>query len=160
MFNEIILFTDGSVNPQTKVGYGASLVISEPDLSLDAAKSLVKVKRFENTSSTRLELQTLLWALTELQTSTHKLIVVTDSQNIIGLPGRRKRLEKNNYRSRNGKKIVNCLLYQEFYLLTDQLNCEFRKVSGHLASHRKENVDKLFALVDRASRDALRVSEE
>lgn len=158
--DELILFTDGSVNPQSKIGYGAFLAISDLTVSIDLAKLKVKVKRFEQTSSTRLELQTLLWALTEFKTCGRKIIVVTDSQNIIGLPGRRERLEKSNYQSRNGRKIGNCMLYQEFYLLTDQLNCEFRKVSGHLASHRKEDVDKLFTLVDRASRDALRVSEE
>lgn len=158
--DELILFTDGSVNPQSKIGYGAFLAISDLTVSVDLAKLKVKVKRFEQTSSTRLELQTLLWALTEFKTCGRKIIVVTDSQNIIGLPGRRERLEKSKYQSRNGRKIGNCMLYQEFYLLTDQLNCEFRKVSGHLASHRKEDVDKLFTLVDRASRDALRVSEE
>jgi len=60
--------------------------------------------RFEQTSSTKLELQTLLWALGETITLANgddmTLTVYTDSQNIIGLPRRRARLEQNNSYSR------------------------------------------------------------
>ena len=56
---DLILFTDGSVNPQTNIGYGAYLTVPEEGLSLDSLKLSVKVKRFERTSSTKLELQTL-----------------------------------------------------------------------------------------------------
>ena len=55
------LYTDGSVNTQLKVGYGAYLLVSELTMSTDTLKEQVKIKRFEQTSSTKLELQTLLW---------------------------------------------------------------------------------------------------
>lgn len=154
------IFTDGSVNTQLKIGYGACLVTSDLDTPIEPLKDTVKVKRFEHTSSTKLELQALLWALNEMIASASgsdiSLTVYTDSQNIIGLPRRRARLEQNNYFSSKNKRLNNYELYQEFYRLTDKLNCRFIKVIGHQASSKKDGVDKLFGLVDQASRRALR----
>ena len=152
----MILFTDGSVNPQTKIGYGAYLAVSQQEYSLDSLKTKVKLRRFEQTSSTKLELQTFLWAIDELQAQGQKVIVYTDSQNIIGLQQRRDRFEKNDYQSKKNKQIRNFKLYQEFYRVIDQLDCEFVKVRGHKVSSQKDEIDGLFTLVDRASRNALR----
>ncbi len=153
---QLRLLTDGSVNTQSHLGYGAYLAVSEDGLSLDELRTLVKVKRFPQTSSTKLELQTLLWALNDIQLSGRKVIVYTDSQNIIGLPARRERLEQKDYRSSHNKLLKNHELYQEFYRLTDQLDCELVKVRGHQVSKQKDDIDRLFTLVDRASRKALR----
>ena len=153
---ELILLTDGSVNTHSHIGYGAYLAVSERGLSLDALRPRVKVRRFEHTSSTKLELQTLLWALSDIQPLGSRVIVYTDSQNIIGLQGRRARFEENEYRSRKGKRLNNYELYQEYYRMTDQLDCEFVKVRGHQRSDQKDDIDRLFTLVDRASRNALR----
>lgn len=154
--NEILLFTDGSVNTKTKVGVGAYLAVDNPEVSPEKLKNEVKTKQFENTSSTRLELETLLWALGEVASSEDTIIVFTDSQNITGLLERRKRLEKNDYYSRNNKRIKNYNLYREFFRITDLLNCEFIKVTGHQPTKQKDKIHQLFTLVDRASRNALR----
>ena len=154
--NELMLLTDGSVNTQSNIGYGAYLAVSERGLSLDSLRKCVKVMRFEHTSSTKLELQTLLWALRDIQTLEGKVIVYTDSQNIVGLQGRRERFEQNNYRSKKNRLLNNYELYQELYRMTDQLNCKFVKVRGHQVSNQKDDIDRLFTLVDRASRNALR----
>jgi len=154
--DELMLLTDGSVNTQSNIGYGAYLVVSERGLSLDSLRTRVKVRRFENTSSTKLELQTLLWALSDIQALGSKVIVYTDSQNIMGLQGRRDRFEQNDYRSKKNHRLNNYELYQEFYRITDQLDCELVKVRGHQVSNQKDDIDRLFTLVDRASRNALR----
>ena len=154
--DELILLTDGSVNTQSKIGYGAYLAVSERELSQDSLRTRVKVKRFEHTSSTKLELQTLLWALRDIQALGRKVIVYTDSQNIMGLQGRRDRLEQNDFFSKKNKRLNNYELYQEFYRMTDQLNCEFVKVRGHQVSSQKDDIDRLFTLVDSAARSALR----
>ncbi len=154
--NELMLFTDGSVNTHSKIGYGAYLAVSERGLSVDSLRRRVKVRRFEHTSSTKLELQTLLWALGDIQALGNRVIVYTDSQNIMGLQERRDRLEQNNYRSKKNKRLENYALYQEFYRMTDQLDCEFVKVRGHQVSNQKDDFERVFTLVDRASRNALR----
>ena len=154
--DELILLTDGSVNAQSNIGYGAYLAFSEPELSLDSLRTRVKVRRFEHTSSTKLELQTLLWALSDIQALGRKVIVYTDSQNIMGLQGRRDRFEQNDYRSKKNKRLNHYELYQKFFRMVDQLDCELVKVRGHQVSNQKDNIDRLFTLLDRASRNALR----
>jgi ribonuclease HI len=154
--DELILLIDGSVNAQSNIGYGAYLAVSERGLSLDALKALVKVRRFEHTSSTKLELQTLLWALGDIQALGRKVIVYTDSQNIMGLQRRREGFEQTDYRSKKNKRLNHYKLYQKFYRMIDPLNCELVKVRGHRAGNQKDDMDRLFTLVDRASRNALR----
>lgn len=154
--NELLIFTDASVNTQTKIGCGAFLVISGPNVPLEKLESRIKLQKFEDTSSTKLELQTLLWALGEIQTRDQKVIVYTDSQNIFGLPGRREGFEKNNYFTVKKKRIKNFELYKEFYRLTEQIDYELVQVAGHKKSHHKDYIDELFTLVDRAARKALR----
>ncbi len=131
-------------------------IVSEKGLSLDSLSTMVKLKKFTHTSSTKLELQTLLWALQEIKPMGDRVIVYTDSQNILGLPERRDRLEQTDYRSKKNKRIHNYKLYQEFYNSIDLLDCKFIKVRGHKVSNKKDEIDRLFTLVDRASRKALR----
>jgi ribonuclease HI len=157
------LFTDGSVDTQLKVGYGAYFVVTDLGASIDSIKKTVKVKRFENTSSTKLELKTLLWALDETVTLAKavdiRVTAYTDSQNIISLPSRRARLERQNFYSTKNKRLNHFELYQQFYRLTATIKCDFVKVLGHQAAEKKDDVDRLFTLVDRASRHALRQSK-
>ncbi len=53
--DKLILLTDGIVNTKTHVGYGAYLAFSlsiPPEVEL--VKSGIKVKRFENTTASKL----------------------------------------------------------------------------------------------------------
>jgi ribonuclease HI len=145
------LFCDGSVNPQKKVGMGAYFIYDE---AFENQK--IHLKRFENTSSTKLELEVLLWALSDENIQNHHITIYTDCQNILGLKDRREKLEKSFYKSSTGKAIKNEELYKAFYKITDKLECEFIKIKGHKPSLEKDDIDKLFNLVDKASRKALR----
>ena len=150
------LFIDGSVNNQLKVGCGAALVIDEFELSEHHLKDRIKIKKFSNTSSTKLELQTLIWALNDLDDHIEKVVIYTDSQNIVGLPARRAALEETDYHSKKGKLLNHHELYRSFFKITDDLDCEFVKVEGHQANKNKDDYDKIFTLVDRAARKASR----
>ena len=153
------LFADGSVDTQLKIGYGAYLLLTDVGHSLPILKlknKVVKTRRFENTSSTKLELQTLLWALEDIQTVEEKITIYTDSQNIVRLPARRKRLEENDYYTSKNKLLRNHELYQEFFRITDSLDFSIVKVRGHRVSSDKNEIDQFFSLVDKASRRALR----
>jgi ribonuclease HI len=85
---KLLLFTDRSVNPKQGVGFGAYLELSETPSDIERLSALIKIKRFENTSSTKLELQTLLWALSQI--SNEEIVSYTDSRNIVGLLSRKK----------------------------------------------------------------------
>ena len=157
---QLQVFTDASVNTRLKVGYGAYLVVTEQDMTIDILKSKLKIKRFEQTSSTKLELQTLLWALNEIiilfDENDVTLTIYTDSQNIIGLPSRQSGLEQSHYYSSKNKRLNNYELYQEFYRLSSGITYKLVKVVGHQICSNKDDIDRLFSLVDKASRRALR----
>lgn len=153
---KIKLFTDSSVNPQEKIGFGSFLIIEDENLTLENLKKNIKIKRFENTSSTKLELQTFLWSLEEIKNKDVIIEVYTDCQNIIGLQDRKEKLEKNNFYSSSGKLMNNHELYKEFFEKTDKLDLVFIKVKGHKKSSLKDEIDTIFNLVDKASRSALR----
>ena len=103
-----------------------------------------------------MELETLLWALNDIDLRKFKIVVYTDCQNIIGLFKRRDKFEKNNYMTSKGEKIKNHELYKDFFKIIDILNCEFIKIEGHKKSSLKNDIDKIFNIVDRATRKALR----
>ena len=157
---QLLIFTDGSVNTKLNIGYGAFLAATESEIDAGNAEKYLKIKRFENTSSTKLEIQTVLWALSEIGKFEGEIILYTDSQNIIGLPGRRERLEKSDFYSKQNRRITNWELYKDFYRLTDELAIEITKVSGHKRTSTKDNIDRLFTIVDRASRNAVRLRPE
>ncbi|EHP31284.1 hypothetical protein SMGD1_2762 [Sulfurimonas gotlandica GD1] len=153
----LYLFTDASVNPQAKIGFGAYILLDEEKISSAMfSKDDVKSRKFENTSSTKLELETLLWALNDIPLQNNKIIIFTDCQNIIGLNDRRERFEKNNYLTSKNKLIKNHELYKEFFKITDTADCDLIKVKGHKKHKDKDMIDNIFTLVDKASRDALR----
>ena len=153
---QIFLFTDGSVNPQSGVGFGGYLLLDTLDSLSSKLEQKIQLKKFNDTSSTKLELETLLWALNDVDFKNFKVTVYTDCQNIIGLKERRDRFEKNDYLTGKGKLIKNHEQYKEFYKITDRLDCEFIKVKGHKKSSTKNEIDNIFTLVDKATRNALR----
>ncbi|MBU1927464.1 ribonuclease H [bacterium] len=151
-----LLFTDGSVNPKTQIGFGAYLFLKGDNIAKPTLVQNIQTKKFENTSSTKLELETLLWALKEVNAKVFPLLIYTDCQNILGLMTRREKFENNNYISKTGKEIKNHLLYKEFYAFTDLHKCEFVKIKGHKKKEFKDELDTMFSLVDKAARNALR----
>jgi ribonuclease HI len=156
----LLLFTDGSVDTQTRIGFGAYLAVKDLDLPPIELAAKVKVKQFENTSSTKLELQTLLWAIDDVLSSTaekiNHFVIYSDSQNIVGLPARRSGLEQRDYYAGNGKLLNNAELYQQLFRVIDRCGCHIIKVDGHTPRRIKNDIDKVFTLVDKASRSALR----
>ena len=154
MIDHYLLFTDGSVNTKRKIGYGSFLLLNKTDLA--SSELDIRTKRFQNTTSTKLELETLLWALVTIDIRNVKLSVFTDSNLIMGLNDRRANLEKNNFYSATNKRLNNHLLYRDFYMMFDQMDFKLFKVKGHSKSSEKDRYDKLFSIVDKASRKALR----
>lgn len=152
---KLFLFCDGSVYPQTKVGFGAYMLLQEDELVLDI-KPIIKIKKFEDTSSTKLELETFLWAIKEIDTQGCDITVYTDCQNLLSLERRKEGFEATHYHTKSGKLINNHALYKEFFTFTNSFTCKFVKVQGHKKKETKDNIDKLFSLVDKSSRNALR----
>ena len=168
--NRFALFTDVSSNPQRKCGVGAYLLLPASYLEylpheIDRAEISAKLrfKRFADTSSTKLEVQTVLWALENFQSQCcgsdpGNLQVFTDSQCVAGLPGRRAGLEANHFLARrSGQLLTNAPLYQAFYAAYDNLGFQLVKVAGHTRACSRDTVQQIFSCVDKEVRKALTI---
>ncbi|MGB0744605.1 MAG: ribonuclease HI [Opitutales bacterium] len=155
---DYLLFTDGSAQPQTREGYGAALLLGPDDRArpLGALSAEIQIFKFTATSSTRVELETLLRALQCVPAGCRSLNVYTDSQNILSLPERRTRLEAQDFRSQKGKALKNASLYRSFFEALDRIGFTLVKVKGHQPSSKRNGIDQRFNLVDRAARRACR----
>ncbi|MBI5633816.1 MAG: GIY-YIG nuclease family protein, partial [Nitrospirae bacterium] len=162
---DIALFTDVSVNPGLRLGIGAYLVMPasllEASGEIDSAEltDQIKVQRFENSSSTKLELQTVLWAIGEQRKALKgKIRIYSDSQCVSGLLKRRARLVAENFvSSRTTLPLKNAPLYRSFYECHDELDFEVVKVKGHGRVSARDKVHRIFSLVDKSARKALRL---
>ena len=159
-----ILFTDGSANPARRIGVGAVLAVPRAWLERDADQisatevaALTEARRFEDTSSTRLELETVLWALREHAPGSDLLNLGTDSQCVAGLPGRRTRLEATGFVSgASGEELRHAELYREFYRELDRRPIAVIKLRGHTDYRYHETAQRIFHFVDREARRQLK----
>ena len=168
--NNYSLFTDASLNPGLKVGVGGYLIV--PESFIKTPSNLIKIseldeilvlKRFEDTSSTKLEVQTVLWALEEYCigstiSGSGKLHIYSDSQCVEGLLSRRARLESSGFHSRGGNRLLrNASLYGKYYKFHDRLKFEITKVAGHTRSSSRDTVQHIFSFIDQKVRKALKL---
>ena len=164
------IFTDASLYPGLKLGAGACLIVpgillEKPveDINKSEIIKNIKIKKFEHTSSSKLELQTVLWAIEifkeeNYNTINTRLTIFTDSQSVAGLPGREKKLKSKNYMSGKSKRqLKNAELYEKFYELQKELNFEVVKVKGHSRAGSHDTIHRLFAYLDREARRTLRL---
>ncbi|MDP2156176.1 MAG: GIY-YIG nuclease family protein [Nitrospirota bacterium] len=160
------LFTDVSVDPGRRIGVGAYLLIpaafletspGTPDTAELAHR--ITVRRFEDTSSAKLELQTVLWAIQEQRKAAKgKLSIYTDSQSVSSLLKRRPGLLADDFVSRRTKRpLNNAVLYRAFYKFHDALGFDVIKVQGHARSRDHDAIHRIFSLLDRKARKTLKM---
>jgi ribonuclease HI len=165
--NRDAIFIDVSLYPKLRSGVGGYLVVPSPFL-MDSSQSMARpevaerlvLRRFEGTSSTELEIRTLLWALEEYQKEKvpgpGNVRIYTDSQCLAGLLKRRPGLEDKAFISRRtNRPLKNASLYRRFYQFYDELGFEIIKVAGHTRSRSQDLVHRIFSWVDREVRKAL-----
>lgn len=166
--SSLALFTDISVNPHRKLGVGGYLLVPVPFLEIEPLdiergelSARIKIKRFAETSSTKLEVRTVLWALEDSReeltgSAPGSLQIYTDSQCVAGLVRRRVRLIESDFiAKRSGQPLTNATLYREFYAAYDQLGFQLIKVAGHSPACTHDSVRRIFSCVDREVRRAL-----
>jgi predicted GIY-YIG superfamily endonuclease/ribonuclease HI len=136
----------------------ASLLIENPELA-----GRVKVRRFEDTSSTKLEVQTVLLALEEYRNGPQisgpgKLYLYSDSQCVSGLLERRPGLFARHFLSkRTNLPLRNASLYRAFYEFHDDLGFEVIKVKGHSRTRLNDSAHRIFSFIDKKARKELRL---
>jgi ribonuclease HI len=166
LLTDFALFTDASVNPGLRLGVGAYVMI--PSSFMGAPSEVIgrpkitwrlKVRRFEDTSSTRLELQTVLWALEENRQGPYgSLTIYSDSQCILGLLKRKPRLMAGGFLSKKtNRQLGNASLYRTFYESHDESGFNVVKVAGHSGSRVQDSAHRIFSFVDKEARKALKI---
>ncbi len=164
------LFTDISLDPRSRIGVAGCLLLPMGFLDtlphdIDRSELSAKLccKRFTDTSSTKLELQAVLWGVELYRTLVpdHErcgLRLYTDSQCVSGLPARRERLEGSAYcAARSGRLLANAELYAQLFAAGDELGFEIVKVAGHSRSSSHDSVQRIFSIVDRGARRTLKL---
>lgn len=180
LIKRIIIFSDGSVHPQSQTGVGAYLILDadeftslkhqyiklkhqnrtgEAQLNLDVLP--IHTQIFSPTSSTTLELETIIHAMEYLKSTYPKYTLYithyTDSQNIISLKNRQYKLEQNNYLSkRTNLPIKHKSLYLTYYRLTQMMQIKSIKLKGHTQKSEINFEQVIFKKVDQYARKNLR----
>lgn len=164
------LFTDVSVNPRLRLGVGACLLLplqflNVPRHELDPAglSGQIFYRRFTDTSSSKLEMQTVLWGMEIYRAQVPdpvrgELQLYTDSQAVTGLLGRRAHLEENRFLSgRSGLPLDNATLYGKYFATWDELGFEIVKTTGHSRASSHDSIQRIFSIVDRGARRTLKL---
>jgi ribonuclease HI len=121
------LYTDGSCHTRNKIGGWASILWS-------AEKKIVLSGLARGTTNNRMELTAVIEALVFVRKNypaIKSIKIYSDSQYVIGLPGRKKKLALLDYSTKKGTPIPNKDLVAN---LLDQLNffsVEWIKIKAH-----------------------------
>lgn len=145
---EIIVYTDGSYDPDKDVGaWGAIILINEKKLTI---KEIVK-----HSTHQRMELLAVINSLEYLINKgfNSNIKVYTDSQYISGLISRFPKLIQSNYLTKAKKELVNNDLLKRFYQLINSTHFELFKVKAHL---KKTEIINYNREVDKMVRNLVR----
>ncbi|MFP4047089.1 MAG: RNase H family protein [Bacteroidales bacterium] len=141
----INVFTDASFDPKTKTGTWAGIVLFNN-------KEKVLYDILQGVSQHGMELLSILECLEFIKKhyQDYNLIrIYTDSEYVENLPGRRDRLERNDFLTSKGNEIAHKDLLMRFYDYLDALNLEIERVVGHqksgasIVSDYNRRVDKM-----------------
>jgi len=133
------VYTDGSCNPQKNIGAWAAIIF------FDNEKIVIQGKE-KKTTHQRMELSAVISALEfinkKIDASEKSVQIYSDSQYVIGLENRFKKLQKNNFLTAKGIPIANSDFVQTFFQLMNKLDIQFIKVKAHLKNTDQINYNR------------------
>lgn len=142
MGDPIVVYTDGSCNPEWETGaWAAILFVKDEKIVLSGVE--------EKTTHQRMELTAVITAFEYLAQANlfHQFIqVFTDSQYVVGIPGRSGKLKKMSFITKSGLPLRNADLLQLLMEHIEKLKPTFIKVKAHqrgVTQSFNHEVDKL-----------------
>jgi ribonuclease HI len=140
--NSIIIYTDGSCNPEYGAGAWAALLFVDDE-------KIVLFGNEEPTTHQRMELTAVIKAFEYLAKANlieQPVQVFTDSQYVVGIPGRSGKLKTTSFVTKGGLPLRNADLLQLLMEHIEKLKPTFIKVKAHFhdsSSTGNHEVDKL-----------------
>jgi len=145
----IIIYTDGSCHTQLKIGAWASIIIIN-------AEKIKLCGTEQNTTHNRMEIQACIESINYIidkKTSFNEIQIYTDSQYVVGLPGRKDKLKAAGFNTKKGTSIQNPDLVEKLVFLLEKYPIKVIKVKAH---QKKDEVENLNIAVDKMVRRLLR----
>ena len=143
------IFTDGSCDLKYKVGGWAAILFP-------GEKQVALKGKVLNTTHNRMELTAVIKAIdyTLAEFPEFKQIwIFSDSQYVVGIAKRRKKLKDKEYLTKKGTPIQNLDLVKELKKHIDSLDINFVKVKAHQKKGNSQNYNRE---VDKLSRKIVR----
>ncbi|MGZ8510532.1 MAG: ribonuclease H family protein [Chitinophagaceae bacterium] len=124
---EAEIYTDGSCQTQTRAGAWVAIVFAGKEKKILSGT-------VTNTTHNRMELSAVIKGLDYARhycPCVKKIKVFSDSQYVIGLPGRRIKLAASGFHTKKGSEIQNADLVKELLELFSILPVDLIKVKAH-----------------------------
>ena len=137
--NKIIIYTDGSSkgNPGPG-GWGAIISNQQPVASIKEIGG-----REERTTNNRMEMMAAIMALQNIPKNM-EVEVHSDSTYLInGITIWIKNWQKNNWRTKDKREVLNKDLWEELLVETEKRKVEWKKVLGHSGHEFNERCDEI-----------------
>lgn len=143
------IYTDGSSRGNPGPG-GFGAIIEERDTS-DKARIKEIGEREENTTNNRMEMRAAIEALRMLPENfadageiNVRVEIHSDSEYLInGITVWIKNWQKNNWRTKNKRGVLNKDLWQELLIETEKRKVEWKKVLGHSGHELNDRCDEI-----------------
>ena len=146
--NKIVIYTDGSSrgNPGPG-GFGAIIISNLKSLPRRQAGQISKVKeiggREEMTTNNRMEIRAVIEALRNTEVGS-EVEIHSDSEYVIkGITEWIHNWQKNNWRTKNKKPVLNQDLWQELLIEMKKRKIKWKKVLGHSGHSYNDRCDEI-----------------
>jgi len=143
--NKVIIYTDGSSrgNPGPG-GYGA-IIINDSKFEIRNSKSeIIEIGgREEQTTNNRMEMKAAIEALKNVSNN-NDIEIYADSEYLIkGITIWIKNWQKNNWRTKDKREVMNRDLWEDLLVQTENKNIEWKKVLGHSGHEYNDRCDEI-----------------
>ena len=133
---KIIIYTDGySRGNPGPGGYGAIIFDGENVRELGG--------REEQTTNNRMEMKAAIESLKSIPENTEVEIYADSEYLIKGITIWINNWQKNNWRTKDKREVMNKDLWQELWTETEKRNIKWQKVSGHSGHRENDRCDEI-----------------
>jgi len=136
---ELIIYTDGSCHTQKRFGAWVAIILFD-------RREIVLQGSETNTTHHRMELLAVINAIEYVYNNISGKIVIqifTDSQYVVGLPGREHKLLTAEFTTKSGKHLQHADLVKSFYQLLKMHSILLNKVKAHQQTGEAINYNEM-----------------